>query len=274
MVLFVSLGLSGLGCPGDDGGSTGADTGPGPTGGATTAPATTEATTATPTTSAMDETGDPAPPAAFCTHQCTSPDDCTISGTDFGYTCDDGMCNGWQCTTDDGCIAEASGWTVPCTSGGGECDAAMQICIDFDGQGLCALPAAVVDCGPSGLQQIEVTDIDGATVEVCGRLAECGDDGSCFSRCSPGSCLQAGFPSCNMDTGRCECTGDSDCASIGIDHLAVCIDGACGCSEDIQCASSDLGDTCFAGTCGCSGDDACGDVDQQYDGGAVACVMQ
>jgi hypothetical protein len=126
-----------------------------------------------------------------------------------------------------------------------------------------------------GAQEAKVVDIDGASAVVCVRPAVCGTDGQCFEPCaSDMSCLGAGFPHCNTETGRCECTEDADCQLSPLPQHAVCIEGKCGCSTDAQCFDGKVGDVCSGGVCGCSDDVACSEVTQQYDGGSVTCVMQ
>ncbi|NVB39300.1 hypothetical protein G6O69_15765 [Pseudenhygromyxa sp. WMMC2535] len=216
----------------------------------------------------------------YCAHQCTSDADCTIGGVDSGLTCVDSFCTGESsgCSTDDECIATLSGWSfgTACTAGGGECDALGQICIEVEGEGHCVTgPTDVISCETLTMDEIPTTDIDGEDVIVCGQAdAACHEDGYCFLPCSSDTdCLSTAYPSCNVDTGTCECASDNDCATLGEPEFGTCNAGVCGCSADDQCVEGDAGDVCNSnGACGCSDDAACANVESSFDGGEISCV--
>jgi hypothetical protein len=213
---------------------------------------------------------------SFCVHQCMSDADCLVGGMDIGYTCVDSTCTGDAsgCTGDEECIWLYSGWTTPCTAGGGECDQLAQICLDV---GLCATPPSdFIDCATLLMEEIQTTDIDGNPVVVCGRPnAICNDDNFCFLPCaSDDDCTSAAYPICDVSSGVCQCGSDTDCATIGMPQFSVCNGGTWGCSQDHDCVAGDAGDVCTSsGFCGCSGDMACAGLDNPYDGGMYACVQ-
>jgi hypothetical protein len=213
-----------------------------------------------------------------CAHQCTADADCMVDGQDFGLTCQDSFCasSSASCTGNPECVAQFSGWTMPCTAGGGECDALGQVCVT---DGVCATPPSdffTCDTVP-GWTEIETTDIDGAPVTVCGNPnAECHGEGYCFVPCqADADCTLAAYPVCDTGTGTCKCGSDADCATNGEPSQSVCTaDGFCGCSDDQACVDAGSGDVCTgSGFCGCSGDAACAGVNNTYDGGMISCVM-
>ena len=224
------------------------------------------------------ESGDPI--GGACVHQCTGDQDCLIGGKDVGLTCVEDFCTGETpdpCKSDDECIALFSGWSggIACTAGGGECEAAMQVCLDVGGEGHCAAaPSEFFACADAMLDEIDTTDIDGNDVTVCGNAgAACGDDGVCFDACaSDDDCAAESAPVCNTGTGLCECGTDADCETLGQPHLSVCNGGTCGCGEDQHCVDGNAGDVCGDGLCGCSGAEACANVANNFDGGEVRCV--
>jgi hypothetical protein len=216
--------------------------------------------------------------ASFCVDECDVDEDCDAGGSDIGLSCEDSRCVGeaTSCSDDAYCIAQLSGWSagMACTTQA-ECEALLMSCIEVDGEGHCASsPSEFVSCADSQLDEIELENIEGDTVTVCGNSnAECREDGSCFSPCqSDDDCFDYA-PSCNTDTGVCECTSDSDCDALGSAATSVCLDsGACGCGTDDDCTDAGTGDVCTSyGVCGCSGDAACEDVESPYDGTTVVC---
>jgi hypothetical protein len=214
----------------------------------------------------------------YCAHQCASDADCLIDGMSIDLTCVDSVCTSDSpgCTGDEECVALYSGWSTPCTSGGGECDALAQLCIDYGGQGLCATPPSdIIDCATLLMEEIEIPDIDGNLVIVCARSnAVCSEDAFCFLPCgSDADCVSDAYPSCDVESGFCQCSSDADCATLGEPHMSVCNAGACGCGDDQQCIDGGAGDVCTTdGYCGCSGDTACAGVENPFDGGMYACV--
>jgi len=243
-----------------------------------------ESTDPSTTTTTGDGDGDPATGGednSYCVHQCEGDDDCLIGAMDQGQVCIDSTCTSTvdaSCTTDQECVEFLSGWSqgAPCTPGGGECEASMQICLDIDGQGHCALaPSDFLECADAGFDEIPTTDIEGNMVVVCGRAdAACHPDAYCYLPClSDGDCASAAYPACNVDTGLCECSSDADCQTIGSSQFGTCNDGTCGCASDEDCLAAGVGDVCNPlGACGCTDDAACSGVESPYDGGVVECV--
>jgi hypothetical protein len=246
--------------------------------------ATTNSTTDGSSDTAGDGDGDPGDgdgdggDAAVCVHHCTSDADCLIQGMDVDLTCIDSVCSDGDppgCADDQECVALYSGWAIECTSGGSECDASAQVCIDVGGEGLCATaPNDIVDCASLLMEEIQTVDIDGNPIVVCAQPnAVCSDEAFCYLPCqSDDDCFSAAFPNCEVDTGMCRCGSDADCATTGQPHFSVCSAGACGCSEDQQCIDGNAGDICTTdGFCGCSGDMACANLPNSLDGGMFTC---
>lgn len=218
--------------------------------------------------------GDPGSGGGACVHQCQSDADCLVGGMDQGYVCVDSYCTGESsgCSDDNYCVAFLSGWTqgTPCSPGGGECDAAMQVCLDLGPDGVrCAVaPSQFITCDQLQMDEIPMTDADGNPAIVCGRSeAACHPDGYCHLPCAGDQdCLSASYPICNVQTGLCECGTDADCQTIGQEQFSACNGGLCGCGEDQQCVDAGTGDVCTqAGFCGCSADAACVGVDSPFD---------
>jgi hypothetical protein len=263
--LFIALSLVTLaGCPGDDGGSDGTETAT-----PTTMTGTAGDDDGTPTSTAGDDDGvdDGVDTTAgmddgvddgvddggamVCMHTCAADEDCQAAGgTDIGFICEGGACaNGNPCTDDASCVPQLSGWAfVPCTAGGGECDAAMQVCVDLgDGTGGCATPPSeFVMCETIGQEEVEVTDIDGNPATVCGNTSGV----------------------CNTDTGFCSvpCVDDTTCGTLTCDTAS----GNCVCTEDAQCGE---GLTCNTDTGACEGGGCMEDADctNPFNGGTVTC---
>lgn len=279
-ILLTSLVLlSSLGCPSDDGNAD-TDSTTGNDEVDTTADSATDDATSDATTDATD-TNDTNADGGFCIHQCSADADCLVDGQDLGLTCQDSLCSGDSsgCTDNAECVALFSGWVTACTAGGGECDMLGQVCVQAGDGGLCATPPSdffMCDTVP-GWAEIEVTDIDGNPVTVCGNpSAECNADGFCFSPCSSDAdCTSEAYPVCDTNTGVCGCSSDADCATLGQPQASVCNAGVCGCGSDQNCVDGNAGDVCTAdGFCGCSGDAACANTENPYDGGMISCVSQ
>lgn len=210
-----------------------------------------------------------------CLPMCSSDTDCAIMGIDMGWICTENACGLRPlCTTNDECVAKESGWTAgePCTAGGGECAANMQVCLEIDGEGHCAIaPTDALNCEELHMVEMSVPDIDGNDVAVCGKPnATCTEKGVCFAPCtSNDECSSSAYPSCNIDTGYCECTSDADCQTFVPN--SVCNAGSCGCGSDQDCIDSLRGDMCVEGQCRCSNDQACGEP-IPFDGATYSCV--
>jgi hypothetical protein len=189
-----------------------------------------------------------------CIHTCGADGDCTVMGMDIGLVCQDTHCVDPDppppCTDDASCIPVGSGWAFqPCTMGGGECAAAMGICVDLgDGTGGCATqPSEFFMCSSiPGFEDSEQTDLDtGMPVTVCANLSySCNTDlGVCYDPCEDDtSCSAAGLV-CDTDSGFCVCDGDDDCAAF---DGGACVDGVCdypGCTDDSECMNTFDGGT-------------------------------
>jgi hypothetical protein len=207
---------------------------------------------------------------------CSSDADCMVGGTDLDWICIDNQCGlSPLCTSDDECVATESGWVSgqPCTAGGGECEAIMQVCLDIDGGHCATAPSDSLGCEELHMVEMIVPDIDGNDATVCGKPdAVCTERGVCFSPCTSNEECSTVYPSCNLGTGLCECTSDADCQNAMFPASSVCISGACGCGSDQECLDSSLGDMCVDGHCRCSSDQACGESPIPFDGGVYSCV--
>lgn len=215
---------------------------------------------------------------AYCRHHCAVDADCVVQGHDVGLVCKDTQCQATapQCTDDGACVALLSGWTTPCTSGGGECEQDMQVCVKVEGGAACATPPSdffACDIVPDW-SEVQAQDVDGNPVTVCGNAnGKCHPDGYCFTPCkSDGDCVPVA-PICDVPSGQCRCGTDADCANSGAAQASICLpNGACGCNADQQCVDGKTGDVCTSqGYCGCSGDAACAGYEFGFDGGTVTC---
>lgn len=202
-----------------------------------------------------DGDGDgPGAGATFCLDTCEDVSDCP---NEEDYECNEvcefvGEVEG--CDNDGECVAQFSGWMDTCEAQD-ECTTPGQVCVDFDGQGYCAMEETdIVGCDTMSMDSIELRNIeDDEDVTVCGNSdAQCGDDGQCFA------------PQCEEDTdcddneacydGYCGCANDDAC-----EDDEACYDGFCGCANDESCEDVDNADTCYDGFCGCSSGEVCGE---------------
>lgn len=192
-----------------------------------------------------------------CVYQCSDDSDCFSQGADIGLTCTDNKSCVNVCADDGDCIAQLSGWSFqPCESN----DAcAAGPCIDLgDGAGGCATePTEFVDCATLMQAEVEVTDIDGNTVTVCGN-----DSGTCTD-------IGNGDMTCTTDVPSCEETGCSEGFSCDT------TDGVCRCDDDDACSALGEGLTCgtdgFCTAPGCTDSSEC-DGDLPLDGGSFECI--
>lgn len=213
------------------------------TGPSTSSPSTTSPETTDPDTSAGGEdpgTSDTTPGGGVCQHTCSADEDCLAAGLDIGLICTDSQCLPAEppdlCESDEECIPLFSGWVTPCTMGGGECAATMQVCIDLgDGTGACATaPSEFVTCDLLMQAEVEQTNLDdGMPVTVCANTsATCHEEGYCYVPCVDDT--TCGALVCNVDTGVCECDSDDDCGE------GTCDAGVCtvpGCTSDEECVN-------------------------------------
>lgn len=193
-----------------------------------------------------ETTGDPTGSGGgVCVYQCSADEDCLSDGTDLGLTCTkNGVCLN-VCETNDDCIAQLSGWSFqPCDSN----DAcAAGPCVDLgDGAGGCATePTEFIDCATLMQAEVEVSDIDGNTVTVCGNdTGVCADIGNGDMTCTvdvePVTCVDTGCPegfTCAED-GACQCDNDDACVDTLGDEYTCGADGFCtapGCTDDSEC---------------------------------------
>jgi hypothetical protein len=234
-----------------------------PTTSVTDSTPTTEPTSTTPTSEPTetspdpDTTGDTTPETdtdpsvgggGVCEHTCSANEDCLAAGgTDIGFICDGSLCVPAEepdlCESDDECVPLFSGWVTPCTMGGGECAATMQVCVDLgDGSGACATPPSeFLTCDLLMQAEVERTNLDdGSMVTVCANTnAACGDQGFCYLPCVDDT--TCGELVCNVETGVCECDDDADCGEGGTCDAGVC--SVPGCMDDADCMNPFNGGT-------------------------------
>ncbi|HWB77175.1 MAG TPA: hypothetical protein VG755_19550 [Nannocystaceae bacterium] len=186
-----------------------------------------------------------------CNYACEIDSDCWVAGMDLGYICQDSSCAlANPCTQDSQCIVELSGWSqTPCTMGGGECMATMQVCVDLGGgNGGCATaPSELLMCSTSMLEEVMVTNLDdGMAVTVCGNTSG----------------------TCNTDTGVCSvpCVDDASCNGLVCDTDS----GDCVCESDDDCGDNRTCDVA-AGTCSAPGCTTDSDCTNPFDGGTISC---
>ncbi|MEZ4385109.1 MAG: hypothetical protein R3A79_27515 [Nannocystaceae bacterium] len=212
--------------------------------------------------------------ADLCLEACEVDADCEVNGLNIGYDCVDSRCvrDEPECENNGQCVAASSGWLNECSSQG-DCLAAA--CVDIGGgEGRCAPePTVLTPCALLLLEELLYPPIEGGEdVAVCGRSAAiCEEDGSCGFACSnDNQCPSQSAPSCNEESGACECSADEDCADVP--GASVCLAGSCGCATDADCEGVDNADTCQEnGVCGCSSVDACTD-ERGFDGTSFVCA--
>ena len=147
------------------------------------------------------------------------------------------------CSDNDECLLTRNGWTSSCDSdancqaGGGE--RAERVCAIFGRKQVCVQPA-----NPRGTAPDRAPDCDreNVTVELasgggdflaCGWSVQCdADTRVCVDRCINDRDCDGAYPSCNRDTGECECATDADCGSC--DDLELC-NGSWGCGASGMC---------------------------------------
>ena len=222
-----------------------------------TDPGTTTATTTTPA-STGPTTGEPAG-LQRCTPTCEFDTDCRIADNDGGFRCLAGVCQLPPCTSDDECRVAQSGWLEPCLTTD-ECGPG-RACILVADAGRCAvLEGGMFMCSDLGLATVErPAFVGGRPTLVCGDdRSTCVDD-RCFTPCqADDDCPpQLGRPHCELGTGQCTCSADSECQASGTPGLTACNAGTCGCQVDADCLGGANVDTCVDGACGCSATAAC-----------------
>jgi hypothetical protein len=197
---------------------------------------------------APDDSADDAPDTGnddgggmACQHTCAADGDCTIGGADVGLVCQDTVCSlANPCAAAEDCVPQLSGWSFsPCTMGGGECMATMQVCVDLgDGSGGCATPPSeFITCEQIMQAEVMVTDLDtGMETTVCGNTSgECDTGtGFCYVPCVDDS--TCGTLVCNLDTSQCECDSDDDCGEGNTCNAGVCEVPPC--VDDTDCAEN------------------------------------
>lgn len=224
-----------------------------------------------------DPTGSPSD-VSVCIESCKSDDDCTVNGGYYGYHCSAGHCVGGLTLTcagtkDNECDIIASGWYRPCTSPT-ECPDGT--CIDIGGGvGRCAVvPRPDTGCSDfASNNEVQMPAIGGGEVTVCAALGYSCIDHHCQHRCDSDTDCEKwpGRPHCNTQLGRCECTGDADCADFAAAGFTVCKTTFCGCASNDACITLGLNsDVCVDGVCGCSGSDVC--TQPYFDGTQIACA--
>lgn len=197
--------------------------------------------------------------AGACVYQCSVDEDCLSDGTDLGFSCtDNGICLN-VCENDGECVAQFSGWSFQPCDNNEACAAGP--CIDLgDGTGGCGTePTEFVDCATIMQAEVEVTDIDGATVTVCGNdsgvCSDIGDgDMTCLLDVEPPTCEDTGCAegfTCDATDGVCRCDDDNACSALGDDYT---------CGDDGLCTAP-----------GCVDASEC-DADLPFDGGSYECI--
>jgi hypothetical protein len=175
------------------------------------------------------ETGPPPPDAASCKYACSVAADCLVGGTSYGHTCQAGKC-AIPCTLADGCVGYFSGWLIESCTASSDCE--FDTCVSFgDGFSGCAFTPDLGACADLGLQDVERTTVEGATVTVCAEPnATCVDLGAgmeCIVPCTD-------FVECYTDQtgelctaqGECvyACMGPGDCPPSNFDNVTPSCD--------------------------------------------------
>lgn len=154
--------------------------------------------------SESEESG--SPEVVSCAYACTAPADCLADGMGYGHTCQAGKCV-IPCTTDDGCVAYFSGWTIePCTASS---DCALDTCVVYEnGTGGCAFTPDLGACGDLQLEDVQRMTTEGTRVTVCAEpAATCADLGAgteCIVPCTD-------FVECYMKQSGELCTPEGEC---------------------------------------------------------------
>jgi hypothetical protein len=205
--------------------------------------------------------------AAFgvCKETCTTSADC---GT--GNVCQLGACHAAntfseKCSADADCIAEASAWTVPCTSTA-NCSANF-VCVDTGGGvGKCAALSSAPFC------VIQPATFDMPKIDGTGNIEVCGDNAGLLCHPVKKTCetpCAAAIPDCVAHpslkacvNGFCGCGSNANCASGYCDTAT----GICGCDASTDCPSSNP--TCSGNKCGCNG---VGECTKQFTGTTLSC---
>jgi len=239
-----------------------------------------------------DTDGDSDSDGTYCQEACTAAADCTIGGTDLGYTCNaDSRCEGSTsgCTDNPECVALYSGWIqadsdgdyMPdsdCTADGpavggtcavGEvCCMMTQVCLD---SGRCATPSPCT----APMVEVQATPIaGGATIAVCamaGADDSVCDAGVCRNPCGEDADCSALTATPHCDAGNCVCvtTPADSCAGNTIGGTACQASGQCGCAADDDCVGTGF-DHCYTDTCGCAAVGSC-TGDTAFDGTTFVC---
>lgn len=84
------------------------------------------------------------------------------------------------CNDDPGCAVEFVGDTDTLCDADGDCDGAVEACVEgLGGNNYCAVLAADITCSEFDLVEVNATRVGGGSVAVCGANATCEDDGFC-----------------------------------------------------------------------------------------------
>jgi hypothetical protein len=151
------------------------------------------------------ESGSP-PEVVSCAYACSAPADCLAGGMGYGHTCQSGKCV-IPCTTDDGCVAYFSGWTIEACTASADCQ--LGTCVVYEnGTGGCAFTPDVAACADLGLQEVQRMTTEGTMVTVCTEpAATCVDLGAgteCIVPCTD-------FVDCYMRESGELCTDGGEC---------------------------------------------------------------
>ena len=186
---------------------------------------------------------------SFCMDTCEEDSECVPEGGDEDdYACVDDVCEftgemdeADDCESDEECQAIGSGWAdletgeLDTCDAQDECDDMMgESCVEYEGQGYCAMEAA--DCEALNREELdlELVDEEGELAVCVATDVECGENGLCYAPCeSDDDCDADGAGTC-LDDGTCGCGSDAECEE-DVDNADTCFDGICGCSEDDVC---------------------------------------
>jgi hypothetical protein len=166
----------------------------------------------------------------LCFERCDDVDNCATRPGVMKWSCNHATGRCATCTDDLPCIAAASTWTSKTCTTDGDCATDVvtfgDVCIDVKGVGYCAYVwnTTVPDGCKDRLVKLSMKKFgsDSDTVDVCSsdsRFCEL-HRGTCLVKCKADTtCSPAsGGKHCNVATGRCECSSNTDCGS----SAAVC----------------------------------------------------
>jgi len=188
--------------------------------------------------------------AAFCSHTCTAPEDCTMEGADLGLSCISGQCRAAPVPCETSAECNVTGWD-PCS------EACTTACVIVGEEDLCALvvPSEFITCETVGMSEVQLENSEGEPVAVCMMsIYECQEVDDAMQ------CVVPPPPACNEEGGSCPEGTMCDETS-----------GACiSCAIDSECED---GEICHQGSCIIPCEDPEEDCSFiSFDGGEISCV--